>query len=50
MFNSLESITAPKIETKFTDWKESEIHHIKNIKSGSEDNTLDKDDSEDEDN
>ena len=49
MFNSLESINAPKIDAKFTEWKESEIHHIKNIKSGSEDNTLDKDDSDDDD-
>ena len=49
MFNSLESITAPKIETKFTEWKESEIHERHEyIKSGSEDNTLDKDDSDDD--
>ena len=42
--------STPKIDAKFTEWKDSEIHHIKNIKSGSEDNTLDKDDSDDDDN
>jgi len=49
MFNSLESINAPKIDVKFTDWKESEFHHIKTPKSVTEDNTLDSEDTDDDD-
>lgn len=48
LFNSLESIEAPKIDSLFTDWKVSDVHNKNSKTTDTKDNTLDVEDQEDD--